>query len=192
MALNDRRLRFIEEYLVDMCGAKAAVRAGYSERTANRTAYDLLQEPEIAQEIERRIADRSERTGIDSDWVLRRLAEEAVADLADLYAEDGGLKPIHEWPKIWRQGLVAGVETVQEYDFIAGEKVPACVVKKIKLSDRIRRLELIGKHINVGAFAERHEHTGKDGGPIETKDVSINEQARRIAFLLSKGLKSQA
>ena len=66
--------------------------------------------------------------------MLTRLAAEAEADVADLYTEAGGLKPIHEWPKIWRQGLVAGIDIEQikgPDGSVAGDMV------KIKLSDRL-------------------------------------------------------
>ena len=78
------------------------------------------------------------------------MAAEADADIADLYDEDGAIKPIKEWPKIWRQGLIAGFD-VEE---IRMDGVAMGIVKKIKVSDRIRRLELIGKHVKVNAFAE--------------------------------------
>ena len=115
------------------------------------------------------------------DWVLMRLAAEATADLADLY-ENGGLKPITDWPLIWRQGLVSGLDV--DETFLGGEKLGQ--VTKVKLSDRIKRIELIGKHINVQAFAERKEIGGIGGGPIEINDLSLTEVARRIAFVLAK------
>jgi phage terminase small subunit len=168
-ALTDKQQRFVEEYLVDLNATQAAIRAGYSEDTASEIGYENLRKPHIAAAIEVAQKARSERTQIDADWVLRRLAVEAEADLADLYNENGSLKPVHEWPMIWRQGLVAGIETHQEYEQTDEGKRPDGVIQKIKLSDRVRRLELLGKHIGVNAFAERHEHTGKNGGPIEQR-----------------------
>ena len=111
-----------------------------------------------------------------------RLADEVLADLADLYAESGELRPVAEWPLIWRQGLVSGL--IINETFLDGEKLGH--VTKVKLSDRIRRFELIGKHVNVQAFAERKEIGGIGGGPIEVNDLSLTEVARRIAFVLAK------
>ena len=59
-------------------------------------------------------------------------------------------------------------------------------MSKIKLSDRIRRLELIGEHVDVQAFTERKEIGGIGGGPIEVKDASLTEVARRIAYVLAQ------
>lgn len=160
----ERRAIFVAEYLKDFNGTRAALAAGFAKSRARQTAERLLKEPEVAAAVAKAQAERVERTQIDADWVLRRLAEEAEADVADLYWPDGGMKPVHEWPLVWRRGLVAGldVETLRK----DGETIGT--IRKIKLSDRIRRLELIGKHVGVQAFRDRVEHTGKDGGPIET------------------------
>jgi phage terminase small subunit len=187
--LTPKQRRFVEEYLIDLNATQAAIRAGYSEDTASAIGWENLRKPELAEAIVAAQKARSERTQIDADWILRRLAAEAQADLADLYDDHGALKPVSEWPLIWRQGLVAGIETAQEFDEVEGKKVPAGVVHKVKLSDRIRRLELLGKHVFVGAFAERHEHTGKDGGPLEIAEVGELELARRIALILDQAIR---
>jgi len=153
--LKGKQKAFVEEYLVDLNATQAAIRAGYSKKTAAAMGAENLRKPQIAQAIAEAKAARSERTQVDADWLLRRLADEAEADLADLYSDEGGLKPIHQWPKIWRQGLVAGVDVEQRYAYIDGEKEPDGVVVKVKLSDRVRRLELIGKHIDVQAFKDQ-------------------------------------
>ena len=158
--LNEKQSMFCLEYIKDFNATQAAISAGYSEKTAGSQGHDLLKKPEIQKEIATNVAERSERTKVDADWLLKRLALEADADLNDLYSEDGGLKPVNQWPKIWRQGLVSGIDSHQEYEYIAGEKVPAGVVQKIKLSDRVKRLEMIGKHVDVSAFSENLNHTG--------------------------------
>ncbi len=163
--MTPKQQRFVEEYLIDLNATQAAIRAGYKHPDNGR---QLLTKTHVAEAVAVAQAKRSERTKIDADWVLARLAGEATADLADLYDENGGLKPIAEWPLVWRQGLVAGLDVDEE--FKDGEKQGQ--VTKVKLSDRIKRLELIGKHVDVQAFAERHEHTGKAGGPVEHKDVN--------------------
>lgn len=155
MTLTAKQLRFVEEYLIDLNATQAATRAGYSARTANEQAARLLAKVSVAAAIRGKQAERSRATRIDAAWVLSRLAQEAEADLSDLYAEDGSLKPVREWPKIWRQGLVQGVETDEGPE--GGGRV-----RKIRLSDRVKRLELIGKHIGVKAFEERVDVTVHD------------------------------
>lgn len=160
MALNAKQQRFVDEYLVDLNATAAAKRAGYSEKTAYSIGEENLKKPEIAEAIEKAKAARAERTRVDADWLLRRLADEASADLADLYDESGSLKPIADWPLIWRQGLIAGVETATEKSGDEDAK-EVSTVRKVKLSDRTRRLELIGRHIDVQAFRDRVEFSGK-------------------------------
>ena len=158
---------FAEEYLMDLNATQAAIRAGYSEKTAKSQGQRLLTDVDVAAYIAKGKEERSERTKIDADWLLKRLADEAEADVADLYNEAGGLKPVHEWPEIWRKGLVAGLDVHQEYEYEDGQKIPDGMIMKVRLSDRIKRLELIGKHVDVQAFPNKVEHSGPKGGPIE-------------------------
>ncbi len=179
--MTPKQQRFVEEYLVDLNATQAAIRAGYSKHTAKSVGHENLTKPDIQAAVAEAMQARSERTKIDADWVLTRLTHEAMADLADLYTENGELRPVAEWPLIWRQGLVSGLNVKT---FADGGKLGQ--VTKVKLSDRIKRLELIGKHINIQAFAERKEIGGIGGGPIEVNDLSLTEVARRIAFVLAK------
>jgi len=178
-SLTPKQSAFVDEYLVDLNATQAAIRAGYSEKTAKEQGCQNLTKLNIVEAIAEAQAERSERTKIDADWVLTRLAAEAEADLADLYESDGTIKSIHDWPMVWRQGLVAGMDV----DEIKVGSAPIGSTKKIKISDRVKRLELIGKHVAVRAFAERHEHTGKDGGPIDVRGQSEEEIDRRLAEL---------
>ena len=157
--LTGKQQRFVEEYLIDLNATQAAIRAGYSEKTAHVIGPENLGKPEICTAIDAARSKRSEKTQIDAEWVLRRLAEEAEADFADILGADGQLLPVKEWPKIWRQGLIAGID-IEE---IHVEGVKMGEVKKIRISDRIKRLELIGKHVKVNAFQDVVQHKGLEG-----------------------------
>lgn len=154
--LNAKQARFVEEYLIDLNATQAAIRAGYSARSAEVTGSRLLSHAKVSAAISEAQDKRSKRTGIDAAWVLSRLADEATADLADILDGTGAIRPVVDWPLIWRQGLVAGLDVYEE--MVDGAKVGQTV--KVKLSDRIKRIELIGKHVNVGAFREQVEHSG--------------------------------
>jgi phage terminase small subunit len=158
--LSPLQKRFVDEYLIDLNATQAAIRAGYSAKTAPQQGPRLLTLPQVAVAIREGQVARSERTKVDADWLLLRLAEEAEADLADLYTDANTLKPVHEWPVIWRKGLVAGVEINELYEGIGESRTRIGDVSKLKLSDRIKRLELIGKHVGVQAFKDQVEHSG--------------------------------
>lgn len=156
--LTAKQQRFVDEYLIDLNATQAAIRAGYSADTARAIGSENLTKPDIAEAIAKRQQERSEKTQIDAAWVLTRLAEEATADIADIYGDDGQLLPVKEWPLIWRQGLVQGIETEE----LSVEGVTMGIVRKIKQSDRVKRIELIGRHVNVQAFKEQVEVTVTD------------------------------
>lgn len=160
--LTPKERLFVAEYLVDTNATQAAIRAGYSEKTAAAIGYENLRKPHIRKLIDAAMAERVARIGWDADRVLERLGDEVTADLSDLFAEDGTLKPVADWPLIWRQGLVAGIETEERSDAVGGVdgdlEFRPVTIRKIKLSDRVRRLELLGKHVAVGAFRDKVEH----------------------------------
>lgn len=180
MTLTARQARFVEEYLVDLNATAAAKRAGYSARTAEWQGPQLLGKPHVAAAVQAAMAARTERTEINADWVLKRLHAEATADIADLFDEDGALKPMSQWPSVWRRGLVTGIETAEERRDGDGKIVGR--VRKVKLTDRIRVVELVGKHVGVGAFRDNVAHSGPNGGPVQHQVAVLPpEQARQIA-----------
>lgn len=170
--MTAKEAAFVREYLIDLNATQAAIRAGYSARTANVQAVEIMSRPRVKAAIDAAKLERSAETKIDAAWVLKRLALEADADLADIYFENGAIKPVHEWPKIWRQGLVAGVEHVEVKD--SEGNATGDVVVKVKISDRVRRLELIGKHVGVNAFQD------------QVKIAGVEELADRIARAKAK------
>ncbi|BAQ67220.1 terminase small subunit [Rhodovulum sulfidophilum] len=169
MALTAKQRRFVEEYLVDLNATQAAIRAGYSARTAEQQGSRLLRNVQVLDAIADAQAQRSERTQLDADWMLRRLAAEVTADLADILDEAGAIRPVKDWPLIWRQGLVSGLDVNET--LVEGEKVGQTV--KIKLSERIKRLELIGKHVSVQAFRDQVNTTGAISLTVNQEDAEL-------------------
>ncbi len=74
-ALTPKQQRFVEEYLIDLNATQAAIRAGYSKKTAKSIGQENLTKPYIAAVIDAAKAERSIRTEISQDWVLERLIE---------------------------------------------------------------------------------------------------------------------
>lgn len=161
--LTPKQAAFVAEYLKDLNATQAAVRAGYSAKTAEWIGPQLLGKSHVSEAIAAALAARAQRTQIDADHVLRRLAEQDAADLADILNDDGTIKPVREWPAVWRRGLVAGVEVVS----IGNATVGVGEVVKLKLADRMKNLELLGRHTAVGAWRDKVELAGPGGGPVQ-------------------------
>lgn len=184
--LNANQQRFVAEYMVDLNASAAARRAGYSARTAEQQGPRLLGNAGVRAAIAQELEARAKRTRIDADWVLRTLAEEKAADLADLFDEHGNMRPVKDWPAVFRRGVVVGVESFEEYAGRGEEREAVGMVRKIKLADRTKHLELIGKHVDVQAWSERVEHTGKGGGPIQCVTMTPDEFRQIAAEVAAK------
>ncbi|WP_337232179.1 terminase small subunit [Citrobacter portucalensis] len=159
MALTDKQDAFCREYLVDLNATQAAIRAGYSEGTAAAQASRLLINVNIQSRLSDLKSQRNERVGVDAAYVLMRLIEIDQMDVLDILKDDGGLKPVTEWPKSWRTTL-NGLDvstTITNFDETTTENI----LKKIKWPDKVKNLELLGKHIDVQAFKEKVEHSGE-------------------------------
>ena len=94
MALTDKQEMFCREYLIDLNATQAAIRAWYSEKTANRIAAKLLSKVDIQNSIAQLKAQRNEQVNIDAAYVLRRLVEIDQMDVIDIVRDDLSLKPV--------------------------------------------------------------------------------------------------
>lgn len=91
MALTDKQDMFCREYLIDLNAKQAAIRAGYSVKTANRIAAQNLSKLDIQNRIAELKTKRNEDVGIDADYVLRRLVEIDQIDVLDILNDDGSI-----------------------------------------------------------------------------------------------------
>jgi len=154
-----KQQRFVEEYLVDLNGTQAAIRAGYSDKRASETAYQLLQKAPVRDAIAAAKAERSEETKIDAAYVLHRLVEIDQMDVADILRDDGSVKAVRNWPTAWRT-YVSGMDLSELWEGSGGERQMIGLLKKIKWPDKVKNLELLGKHVDVQAFKEQKELSG--------------------------------
>jgi len=166
--LTERQKRFIEEYLVDGIGAHAAVRAGYSAATAKNKASTLLALPHVRDALLTAMRARektvTEKAAIDAAWVLRELADLWRVDVRAIFRPDGQLRPIHELSDAAAK-LVASFEVI--------DAPGGLVTKKVRIIDRLRVLEDIGKHVSVLAFKEQKSVDFPNGVPV-TLDIGDN------------------
>lgn len=154
MALTAKQQRFVIEYLVDLNATQAAIRAGYAAKGAKDQAYQLMQRPEITAAIKEAMEARNQRTKVDADYVLNRLTEIDQMDLLDILDDDMSIKPLSKWPKVWRQSL-SGFDIAEIFEGAGKDRDLVGLMKKIKWPDKVKNLELLGKHVNVNAFREQ-------------------------------------
>lgn len=150
--------------------SQAAIDAGFSPNTAHVKASVMMRDERIQKRIAELMEERNKRNRVSADYVLMRLVEIDQMDVLDILNDDGGMKPITEWPKVWRTSLsamdIATIKTTQaslqkengEAD-LSVEDVEH-ILKKVKWPDKVKNLELIGKHVDVNAFKERLEISG--------------------------------
>lgn len=138
---------------------QAAIGAGFSPKTAAVKASVMMRDERIQKRIAELMGERNKRSRISADYVLMRLKEIDELDLGDIMDDDLSLKPLSTWPKAWRQFL-SGVKVAELFEGKGDEKKIIGVLKSIKWPDKVKNLELIGKHVDVNAFKERLEVSG--------------------------------
>jgi phage terminase small subunit len=151
--LNPKQSMFCKEYVVDFNGTQAAIRAGYSKKTANEIARKLLTKVDIQNEIQKltkKRADRVEKTGDD---VVRLLWKMAGLDLADYVSVvDGGevqAIPFDQLP----EGATKLISEIEEKSVIKesadGQTLTKFSNLKYKLPEKTKCLEMLGRHYGL-------------------------------------------
>lgn len=155
--ISPKRQRFIEEYLVDLNATQAAIRSGYSKKTAAEAGYELLRIPHIADAIAKAKADRAERTGITADAVVQELSKLGMANMLDYIetTEDGAARV--DLSAITRD-QAAAIQEVQVEIYVEGNGDEAERVK-FKLADKRGALDLLGKHLGIFEQDNRQRQT---------------------------------
>lgn len=168
MALSKKRRAFINEYLVDFNGTQAAIRAGYSERSASSIGSEILKIPEVAEEISRRVAERT----MTANEALMRLAEMARADLSDYISRDG--LDVERMVADGKGHLVKGVKRVQtQYDDRT----------EVEIHDVQAALKLIlDHHDRAGAGPQEHVLMSLDEWKAEAERRRQQVAATMAAF----------
>jgi len=148
--LGPKSRMFVLEFMKDMMHTKAAVRCGLSASAGASFMQDL----DVLNAIGEQVENRKVRTLIDADWVLMQLADMFNADMADIFNPGTNtVRPVHEWPAVWRK-MATSIKVVEKWDREGGKEGE---VVDVKLLDRMRALENIGRHTDVRAYTDRVE-----------------------------------
>jgi phage terminase small subunit len=157
-ALTAKQRGFVEEYLVDLNATRAAIRAGYSRRTAHSAGPRLLENVGVAEAIRVGMDARARRVLVEADRVLRELGRIALSDIRTLFDENGALRNIAELSDDEAAALAA-VEVSEIFEGRGEDRRLIGYVRKVRFWDKRAALELAMRHL--GLLKERVEHSGE-------------------------------
>ena len=146
--MTKKQKRFIEEYLIDLNATQAAIRAGYSPDTAKAIGCENLTKPDIRAHIDRAMAERSKRTGVNADRVVQELAKIAFVNATEVIDPKTATVREDALPED-----TAAIQSVKVKTF--GEDG---LEREIKMADKLKALEMLGRHL--GMFKDQLELSG--------------------------------
>lgn len=174
--MTDKQKRFVSEYLIDLNATQAAIRAGYSAKTADVQGVRLLGNVKVQVELKKAMQKREERTEITQDMVLKELFKVAFANGSDFAKVT--TKPVMEQVINGTTGEWEEKEVLKQFveltdtDNLPEEKKAAiaCIKEgkfgiEVQSCDKVKALELIGKHL--GMFKDKVELSGQVNNPFE-------------------------
>lgn len=139
--MTKKQNRFIEEYLIDLNATQAAIRAGYSVKTADQQASRMLTNVKVQEAIAKAMAERSKRTGVNQDRIVLELAKLALVNMADIVDKKGEIKDTATADDL------SCIESIKykRSDTDSGSSVE----REVKIGSKIKALELLGKHLGM-------------------------------------------
>lgn len=139
--LTEKQQRFVDEYLIDLNATQAAIRAGYSVKTANEQGSQNLAKLSIQQAIAEQMAERSKRTGINQGRVVLELAKIALVKMTDIVDSQGRIKSDASPDDL------ACIESVKYKE--SESDTGSSVEREVKIASKLKALELLGKHLGM-------------------------------------------
>ena len=149
--MTDAQKRFCDEYLIDL-NATRAYKVAYpnckKDETAKSAGSRLLTKVNVQNYISEKMKEREKRTEVTQDMVIKELAKIAFLDIRKLYTENGQLKNVADIDDD-TAGAISSLETLEEYDGYGDERAKIGDIQKVKLLDKTKALELLGRHLGI-------------------------------------------
>lgn len=171
--LTPKQAAFVSNYLIDLNASAAAVRSGYSPKTAKEQGYRLLTNVHVAAAIAEAQTARLERNEVSADKVVQELARIAFADPRKLFDANGAIKPLDQIDADTRSALV--IEITEGTDTHGNPTQQ----RKVKFADKLVALHKLARHL--GLFRDRLEIAGSAENPIQILIQKIQGSALPIA-----------
>lgn len=139
--LTEKQKRFVDEYLIDLNATQAAIRAGYSPKTAQEIGSQNLSKLMVQDAIAKEMAERSKRTGVNQDRIVLELAKIAFVKLTDIVDNTG---------KIKSSASDDDLSCIESMKYKKSESDSgSSVEREVKISPKLKGLELLGKHLGM-------------------------------------------
>lgn len=184
--LTPKQDRFCLEYIVDLNGTQAAIRAGYSKKTAYSIAEQNLKKLEIQKKVQKLLDARRVRTEVKADEIIQEIKKMAFSNMADYMTPDNEGGAFVDLSNLTRDQAAAITQLeVESY----WDKDLKKIVKKIKfkLADKYKGQELLGKHIKMFNGHGKDDDPEDDDKPsADRSGLSVKELASAIAEKLNK------
>jgi len=156
---RQRRTRFIKEYLLDHNATRAAIAAGYSEKTAGSQGNRLLKNADVAKAIDAENEKLNAKLDISVERVATEYARLAFFDPRKFFRDDGSLKPISELDEDSARAI-AGMDVNELFEGNGEDRAQVGYCKKLKLADKVRALEGLGRYLKM--FTDKLELNAND------------------------------
>lgn len=177
--MNAKQAKFVEEYGKDENATQAAIRCGYSAKTAGAQGFRLLQNAEIKAAIEAARKEVTRSVKLTKKRVLQELKALAMSCITDYVIDDLGNVTLAEGAPPNAMAAISSIEKTTKVDDEGNRTYSV----KLKFWDKPGTLKLAGRHVDVKGFSDRTEITGKNGGPIMVAPMTAEEAAREIAAI---------
>lgn len=179
--LTAKQQRFCDEYLIDLNATEAAIRAGYSIKTARSIASENLTKPNIQKFISEQKEKISEELQVTREQVIAQYIKIGFFDIRTIYDDNGNLKPIKEVDDN-AAAAIGGVETME---LVSGkDSVHIADIKKVKIRDSKAALDSICKVMGFNAPEKvaQTDTKGKDVKPMDYSKLTDKELNQLITL----------
>ena len=139
--LTDMQMRFCHEYMIDMNATKAGIRAGYNKGSGKR----VVRKAEVKAYIASLQEHALRRLAITADRVLEECAKIAFADLREALGPDGNFLPVAQL----NNDIAGAIAAIECYEEKCSGNGPGAIVRKVRMADKLRALEYLGKFLGM-------------------------------------------
>ncbi len=172
MSLTPKQERFVAEYLIDLNATQAAIRAGYSEKTAQQQGSRLLLNVVVQEAISKGQNKTAEKLEVTKDRIVEELAKIGFSNMLDYMRAGSDGDPYLDFSNLTREQAAALAEVTVE-DFKDGRGEDARAVRRIKFKLHDKKGALVDLAKMLGFMVEKHEHSGEISLTVSQEDAEL-------------------